>query len=495
MYRISIDKNSTDYSEKYCPSSIDEIVGHSKQKRHFHKWIMDYDKNRKTVFKLRELEDKKRKKTEKARLDNSSCVFINGDNGCGKTAFAKGILTGCGYELYALSTTTVKACNAEQYVSTLLSSGGINAILNDNINRKIALIIDEVESVSSKNENAVITEILKQNNVNWYFPIVFIADKKHNKLMTTLKTSCYHISLFKPHDDDMYDVLVNIYEKEDLRMNSEKVADNIIKHCSHDYRRLIITLQLLKEYFDKIVITTKSLQEFLEFSGKRDTHGTIYENTAKLFSEDLTIDESLRIYTEDKNNMPLMVQQNCYNVLNKYSNADKTEKLEIADKISKSILHADLIENCVFANQSWMLRDYNGLMGCSYPSYHMVQNIDGKKYYEDCESTKFGKWKVYNDYPKDLNKTSTLMINSKTIKITDQYFPDMTAHDYNYAKQLIHDLLDNDKIDDCKIMLDRYNISDAQLVNIFKIDKTMKTNVEIPKNIKSKFKHVTKKRK
>lgn len=501
-YHFSEDNETNDYSEKYAPKSIDDIIGHEKQKRQFYKWVTSYEKNRDVYLKLKSEEDGKRKKNVTPKIDNTSCVYVNGDNGCGKTSFVLGILRGCGYTIYTPSSlASIKSKEAHDHVRSLLNfkEFSINNFINytDGINdEKIVLVVDEVESMSGKNDKTLIEEFITQNNNNWYFPIVFISDTSHSKIITILKKNCYNICLYRPHDDDMFDLIEKIYIKEDIRMSCEEVPNKLIEHCTYDYRRLVTTLQLVKEYFGICVITPELLDEFLEFSGQRDMKGTIYENTAKLFSKNMEINDSLRIYIEDKNNMPLMVQQNCYNVLNKYSKLPNNKKLIVADKISRNTLHADIIDNCVFATQAWDLRDYQGLLSCSYSNYHISRSINGKKYYEDCERNNFRKTKVYNDYPKDLNKTSTLCINDKTIKATNEYFPQgMSAYDYNYAKLMIEQHINAGRIEECKEMLDVYDLSDTQVTNIFKIDKILKTKAEIPANIKKNIKNITQRRK
>jgi hypothetical protein len=261
---------------------------------------------------------------------------------------------------------------------------------------------------------------------------------------------------------------------------------------------MIITLYELKRTYNKTIITEDILDNHLKYSDEKDIDRTIYENTTNLFTKYDSIKGALKIFNDDKSTMPLMSQQNYIMTINKYYNnymdndtkLDKMKKkIELLSNISKNISHGDIVENYIFSSQNWGLQNLHGHYSCVMPSYYVTQNTDTDKIVSDSnkyEYNKVSKKFIHNYdplYPKDLNRTSTKMINYKNIKAVDFHFDNMEVKDYIYAIKIIKDLLDNGYIEDAKKIMKEYNLTDKSLKYLLKIDKINSTKKEIPKVI------------
>ena len=172
-------------------------------------------------------------------------------------------------------------------------------------------------------------------------------------------------------------------------------------------------------------------------------------------------------YESEKVLLPLMIHQNYLNVLNhKYNDPEDTnKKYEQAQEISELLSNGDVIENYIYGEQIWDLNDVHGYYSCIAPSYLLsYENINDK---------------INISFPTDLNKASIAKINKKNIINADKNFKNKNIQDYIYINLIIRNLLEENRINECASILNKYNIKLANIEILLKVDKIKSSKMNL----------------
>jgi len=517
MELVELDRKTNIWIEKHMPKNINQISGSKRQVRGIIDWLKKYGANKKTHASMpkKGVKSAKKNKTSESNDENRqiyediiendenlrsdmikkrdsntcSCMIITGDHGYGKTSTVFAILNSMNYTIKKIDFANISSLkDSDNFVHNILYSNSVYDFIDGKCKKKNAIIVDEIESISTQIEKNIVSELLDINNREWICPIIFIGNRKHKKIINEIKKESYHIPFYEPEIEDMMNVLIRIGMDENMLLEDQDVAYKIIEHSQKDYRRMISILQELGTLYGKSMITSEIFDEYILYSDKKDIDHTIFEDVNKLFTEYDGIDNVLRTFSGDRINIPLMVQQNHFMATSRYI-LNKKDLLETSSDISHNIAIGDIIDNYIYS-QNWGLQDTYGFYSCVYPSYKLKHSIDWSKLKKDSETP------IYNpifkpEYPKDLNKTSTKKINfSKNVKLANNIFKHMSIHDYIQAIHIIKELLENNRDDECKELLKGYDCDISSLLYLLKIDKINGTKKEIPKHIQKQIKNI-----
>jgi Cdc6-like AAA superfamily ATPase len=524
--------NADTLLEKYTPKTVNDIIGSQRQVYALGMWLKNFKKNaiekHKTAImnKDRKIRKRKAKKKEdeclasddnviytnddnvieedgvgdseivfakddkaKKNPNDCACALITGDHGTGKTAVVRAVLTHMGYEIrYINLTKTSRIGEDKDFVMDMLTT--VNTISDTYSVRKkrYAVMVDEVHSIMTPTEQNIIEGLLVKNNELWECPVIFIGSNKHTTTMTTLKKSCYRVSMYPPTDENLYFILERIGVGEGIKFASEYVADRIIGASQHDYRRLVVLIGELVRTFPKI-ITNKDIDEYLDVIGIKDQDKTIYDSALELFTKYDGATPALKLYGIEKTNIPLMVQQNHFSVLLNYAK-NKKDILDISQQITESISISDVLENHVYSNQLWLLQETSGFHSCVNPSYLITSSVDVDKLTYDSQNPYYVP-KFSTQYPKDLNRTSTMKINlKKNIKPASRFFKSMTIDDYIMTVKLIFELTDSGRTVELQKIMKEYNLTLPGYMYVLKMDKINGTKNEIPSSVVKEIKKI-----
>ena len=163
---------------KYRPKNLNQIIGHKNQINKFKDWLI----NIKTKPK-------------------NNALIITGNHGIGKTLTVRLILEEAGYLVKIINPNEIKDLrNLEDIEEYYNQNNSILSKLNfyKDKNNKIALIFDETENISLTSEKKYIMDIYKENNKTNSFPLIFISNNQHSKLLNDLKKNCEEIRFFSP---------------------------------------------------------------------------------------------------------------------------------------------------------------------------------------------------------------------------------------------------------------------------------------------------------
>jgi len=441
---------------KYCPKSVKNIVGHKNQIRKFKNWLKIYQDNK------------------------VKAVVISGNHGIGKTLTIKMILEDMDYHPIIIYPNEIKDFrsneNFDDYYNNNNSIFSKMNMRNNINNKKIAIIFNETESISLTSEKKYVFNIYKENNKKNSFPLIFIANNQHSKLLNDLKKYCEEIRFFSPSEYEIKNLIHNISKKENISITDDLALVELIKFSQYDIRRLINLLQELSYHYKNKDITMKRILKFIKKSEVKDIDVGLFESTLLLLNQYNDYKTIFKLYESEKVLLPLMIHEN-------YKKKIVTDKLEYNNlifkllKISDSISRGDNIETSIYTDQNWYLQNIHGFYTCLNPSYWINKN---NKKSLMIPSIKFGS---------DLNKTSLRNINKKNITNLLKILPKKSIEEILILSRISNNFIKEDKYLDLINIIKSYSkdftIKDVEL--FLKIDKTA-NNYELSKNIKMKKK-------
>lgn len=457
------------WNEKYSPKKIDDLISNKQSVNQICTWLKSFKKNRKNSRK------NKSSKVANKRNNNVPCMIVTGSHGVGKTVSVDVILKEYGYRIQTINFDEMKNSKKDykKNITKIINSSSIVDDIITNKPMKKAIVIDELESITSTTDKNCILSLQKANDAEWYCPIIFISNNQHNKLLSEIKKSSVEIKMFKPWDSDMKKILIKIAKEEKMKMKQD-VINIIINHCQSDIRQLLSTLQDIKNTYGTS-ITLKMINEYCKLSKRKDMDIDLFMATDKLLHDYQGIDDCLRYYEQEKVLSSLMIHQNYIKTV--IANRDNNDELyDICEKVSDALSLGDVIENYIYGEQNWDMQTIHGFYTCSVTSYYLCKDIDE---YID---------RPQLDFTGDLNKTSIKKINKKNIGNTNKCFNDMNIMDYIYINKILRSSINDDNIKECvKNNFVGYNMKLENIESLLKIDKIKNTKTSLTSKQKKEF--------
>jgi len=466
-----------DWNDKYKPKSISDLFSNKNSVIQLDKWLKEFEQNKKKSKLLKDLNKKKRgkKKTKNNEEDfpHSTSIVI-GKHGVGKTVSVEVVLKENNYNVISLDMDSIKNDKSTKIsIEKLIRSNNILDLIGNKKPTKSALVIDEIESITSTTEKKYISELQKLNDEYWYCPIIFISNGDHNKLLTDLKSSSLQISIYPPSNQEMRKIFLKIAKGEKLMFSNVGVIEKIMDHSQSDIRRLIYILQDIKYEYGQIKFTDDIIDEYCFRSKKKDIDIDLFTATKKIFYNYENIGNCIRYYETEKVLLPLMIHQNYIDTI--LVNYPKEQQIDLIYKISNSLALADVVENYIYGDQNWDMQEIHGYHTCVAPSFYLSQNLPK----DPIILTQY--------FAKDLNRTSIKKINKKNINNTNICFKNMNIFDYIYINKIIKRLIAKNQIEECIDLLKDYDIKFEHIESLLKIDKITEASIKPTGKQKKEF--------
>lgn len=204
------------WTKKYSPKSIEDVVGHNKEKTQIINWIKLW----------------KEGKPQKPLL-------LVGPAGVGKTTLAHLIGEQFG-ECVELNASDKRSQDIIQ--ATIGESSATQSFFS---NDHKLIILDEVDGLHGTNDRggvAAINNIIKKAK----HPLVLIANDLYSKRLTNIKTKCEVIKFKKVRSPSINKLLNEIAKKEGIKVNPAATKE-IAKRAQGDLRSALNTLQALAD--------------------------------------------------------------------------------------------------------------------------------------------------------------------------------------------------------------------------------------------------------
>ena len=429
---------------KYVPVNILDIIGNKNQINILTEWLINIDNN----------------------TSKNYSIIISGNQGLGKTTTIELILKHFNYIIKIIKPNEIKDHRIYEEINDYYDfKNSIYAKLafNNNKNKKIAIIFDETENITLSSEKKYIMDIYKKNNKLKAFPLIFISNNHHSKLLYDLKKECSELIFINPTNTELKDYIIKIYDKENIILeNYTSMIDKIIDFSQYDFRRLINILQELVYHISNNILTEFILDEYIITSKKKNIDIGLFKSTKTLFNKYLKYNDIMRLYQIEKVLLPLMVHENYIKKIVLNNNKSIKSIMDDLFKISISLSKADNIETSIYTDQNWYLQSIHGFFSCIEPSYLLNNNNINKIKLDDIK------------FSGDLNKSSLKNINKKNITNLSKIINNKNISEILMLNKISNFLITNNKEDLLISILKKYNnslnIKDLELC--LKIDKT-----------------------
>lgn len=333
-------------------------------------------------------------------------------------------------------------------------------IFSDDKNKNLVLIFEETENITLTSEKKYIMDIFKENNKLKAFPLIFISNNQHSKLLNDLKKNCEEIKFECPTLDELHELINKICNNENIKIKNINVMNELISFSQYDIRRLINLLQELSFHYN--FIDENNLYTFMEKSRKKNIDTCLFDATNKILNNYLDYETIIKLYEFEKVLLPLMIHENYLRKILYKSKNDWSNTIYNLVKISDSISRGDNIETSIYTDQNWYLQNIHGFYTCLNTAYWINKYKENKI---DIENIKFSS---------DLNKTSLKNINRKNIANFLKILPNKTIYDILILNKISNHLIATNDEQKLIEILSTYNkevdIKDIELC--LKIDKT-----------------------
>ena len=439
---------------KYKPANIKQIIGNANQITNLIAWL------------------------NKLPTIKNQGVIISGNQGLGKTLTVKLVLEEHGYIVRIINPNEIKDHRIYDDFNDYYNF--INSIYSkiqftDIKNKKLALVFDETENITLTSEKKYIIDIYKENNKIKSFPLIFISNNQHSKLLNDLKKGCMEIIFTNPTIEELKELIKIICLKENISFESEYLINKLICFSQYDIRRLINLLQELSFHITNNIITETNINEFIQKSREKNIDIGLYDSTERILNNYLDYDTIIKLYESEKVLLPLMIHENYLKKNLKDSKDLWNDIIHNIVKISDSISRGDNIETSIYTDQNWYLQNIHGFYTCINPSFWI--NKTNSNYKIKREDIKFSS---------DLNKTSLKNINRKNIVSLLKIINNKSNQEILMLNKICNYLIQENKEGELIKILNGYNkpISIKEIELCLKIDKTTVFNTLASKDKK-----------
>jgi hypothetical protein len=339
---------------------------------------------------------------------------------------------------------------------------------------KFAVIIDDFDTITLTSKKNLIFQLFKENQEKKFFPIIFLTNEQHSKLISNIKKSCPELKFQFPEIHELIAYVKKICKNENIVIKNENLIVDIIKYSQLDIRKLLLILEDIKLTCNNKEINENEWNYYIISSKKKNINIGLYESTRKIFDKYINIPKSIELYETEKVLLPLMIFENYAKNLLLRQIPNNTEFYKIMYKVSDSISTGDNVETNIYTDQNWYLQTLHGFYTCVETSYNI------NKYPR----------KNTNIYPlsfsTDLNKTSLKNINKRNINNIQNLLENKNLTDIMYINKIINHDINNNKYTFIKRFIKSYNLNNKNIELFNKIDKSLekiKFNNKIKKQL------------
>jgi replication factor C subunit 1 len=425
---------------KYRSKSLNDIIGNKEQIIKIKSWLININNYK------------------------SCAIIVSGVHGIGKSLTIKLLLDELNYLPRIIYPNEIKDHRIfDDFNDYYNHKNSIYSKINftDDKNKNLVLIFEETENITLTSEKKYIMDIFKENNKLKAFPLIFISNNQHSKLLNDLKKNCEEVKFICPTLNELYQLINKICFQENIKIKDNHIMNELIAFSQYDIRRLINLLQEMSFHYK--YIDEKAIEMFIEKSREKNIDTGLFDATNKILNNYLDYDTIIKLYEFEKVLLPLMIHENyvrkvLYKSIDPWSNT-------IYDlvKISDSISRGDNIETSIYTDQNWYLQNIHGFYTCINTSYWINKNNKANSLNNN--NIKFSS---------DLNKTSLKNINRKNINNLLKIIPNKSIYDILMLNKICNYLLKNNKEEELIKILFNYtkDLTVKEIELCLKIDKT-----------------------
>jgi DNA polymerase III delta prime subunit len=288
-----------------------------------------------------------------------SNILIMGDPGIGKTSLAHIVLKTHGFDVIEFNASDVR--NTDQidtiFKDILSSSKNVSSMLNDNPT-KIAVIMDEIDGLSAGDKGGLkrIQYYLQKNN--YICPIILTCNISKNcniasKKFTEMRKNCEIYSLEKIPEEEIYNKLYSIVQKEHLEaIITSQFLNSLIRTCDNDFRLMLNSIDMIRILSKTHNLNYMEVMRYIE-NNTKDINYDIYQASEKIYTSTMTSLQVFNLFDLERYNLPIAVWDNLYKYIEKYD----TRELHIILNILRNHVECISLEDQIYNKLNWDLFD------------------------------------------------------------------------------------------------------------------------------------------
>ena len=327
--------------DKYAPKSLKDIVGNKQQIIKAKNWIKNF----------------------KSKIQGTPpALLIIGTPGIGKTTLAKHLLKEYEYDSIEFNASDIRNQKlVKENFKNIMGKVSISSMMGGT--RHNGIIMDEVDGMSSGDKGGM-SELIsfinpnkglrknKKKPLQYNNPIICISNEDYDKKINDLKKECEVIKFLKPKKTDLYDLILNIGEKEGVKLTDD-IIFKIVEYSQHDIRKLLC---LLEFYFKN---NSLNIDNFLENLSKKNIHSNLFDSCLKILTEKMDEKDILVLFEEYNVVLNQIIHEN---ILTNYQNFKGTDtvKLDNLEENYKALALGDILDGKLYREHMYEVTEYLG---------------------------------------------------------------------------------------------------------------------------------------
>jgi DNA polymerase III delta prime subunit len=366
--------------EKYRPTKLEHIVGQDKALKRLQTWIEAHQRNDEEIKR---------------------CVLLTGPPGLGKTTMALCLLNHYGYDVREFNASDIRTkSQIEESFYKLIYMKRVRS------KKPIAIIMDEIDGMSG-GKNGGLTELTHYINPNRgkgnqkkenrlkeipLPPIICIRNNANEKKLQDFRKDCLELVFKSANHQDLRKLLNRICKAEDLKLN-EEAKELILEYAQADYRRLINYLQSLSTLIldPDYTLGVAEIEQVNQIIGNKTTDLDMENSFHQLLTtNDLDVQETLRLYNNHKSQYICTIYENYIDLLTHRNDLKFQEKFDRMKRIIDYISWSDIVDKSMKKSQLYYLQKIHGLLSCHLPLRLLYQeSFQGFNHYTSS-------WSMFN---------------------------------------------------------------------------------------------------
>ncbi|MCL2318137.1 MAG: replication factor C large subunit [Methanomassiliicoccaceae archaeon] len=274
-----------DWTEKYRPAKLDDIVGNAQAVKKLREWAVSWNKG----------------------IPKKRAVVLIGTPGIGKTSSAIALANDMNWDIIEMNASDQRTASAVKAVALKASnftSLGVDEDFNNK--RKKLIVMDEADNLFGNADRGAlpaINELIKSTK----HPVVLIVNDLYalSKKSATVKSDTIQIKFEKPEKSEIVKALSKIAAAEDLKV-SDDVLKRVADNSNQDMRAAVRDLEAISHGKKKLDISSAEILQ--ERIPKKDIENVLKkmfrENDpigARLLLNDVDIDPGTAMQHIDEN--------------------------------------------------------------------------------------------------------------------------------------------------------------------------------------------------
>ena len=373
------------WTEKYRPKTFEEYIGGAGNIKKIKQWFQEFrniqngknsncnndngnddenDDNDDNGEDGNVVVGKSKSKNKNKEKKKKILLFV-GPSSTGKTTLAYIAFKEENYNILEYNCTNITDIkDMREIVGKASSHANILDLFQGKI-KPAGLILDEIDNIS--NGITEFVNMIKGDDIK--SPIICTCNDPSSRGIKNLRPYCEEIKFTKPTKFEMEQLIKEICEKEDIKLELDTYY-LIIEKAQSDWRILISLLQSLKSSYGSLEIDREKVINGMKYLEKKDLNLHLYEVVNRVFNKKMNLEESINMYMTDCSMVPLLLQQNYPKavIFKKNSAKDLVKKMA---NISSDLAFYDIIATDIYQSQDWGLTKYMAVHSTAFMNYYL----------------------------------------------------------------------------------------------------------------------------